>query len=388
MKYLLLVLCSIFVLGCSKKHSKGNNNNNPPKAAEIYRDSIAESFFKRESGVTGADGGASVLLNNGTVLWTFGDSYIDHYDAATNTIPCLFQVRNAAVIQQKDDWNWRNAPTLLGNVGTIKSYFRNTTDNNFWFWPTDGFQVGDTVYVYQDNMTIVPGGTGLGGFKYAGPPVMAKINVNTKEVVAYQNMQDVDTISFGSGFVKDEPSGHFLIYGSKLKSYPYGNVSIVVPDIYLARVPINNPSRYWEFWTGSSWTKDIRQIKKIGEATAFTGTVNIRKVKDKYLLLSTALSFGCDGGKEIFASVSDNPTGPFSEGKSIYTIKDTVQGHYPFFYNAIPHPEYINSKNELLITYCINGYGNCIPGCVNGRLIRDFYRIRCIRLSLELVFSK
>ncbi len=35
----------------------------------------------------------------------FGDSHINDFDTASGTMPCLFQVRNAALLQQSDGTN-------------------------------------------------------------------------------------------------------------------------------------------------------------------------------------------------------------------------------------------------------------------------------------------
>ncbi len=96
------------------------------------------------------------------------------------------------------------------------------------------------------------------------------------------------------------------------------------------------------------------------------------------------VSLGCDNGRKIYASVSDSPTGPFSDKKVIYSITDTLNGHYPFFYGPLSHPEYINEKNELLIIYSINGYGDCIPACVDGKSNPEFYRVQALRVPLKI----
>jgi hypothetical protein len=64
-----------------------------------------------------------------------------------------------------------------------------------------------------------------------------------------------------------------------------------------------------------------------------------------------------------------------------------VLGHAPFFYAPAIHPEYINSRNELLITYDINGYSNCEPGCINNGYNPDYYRPRGLRVPLALIDS-
>src|SRR6266498_4512578 len=65
-----------------------------------YKDKEFTEFFRRTSGWTSGDGALSVPLSDGRVLWLFGDSHIDDFDPKTQTTPCLFQVRNAGLIQE------------------------------------------------------------------------------------------------------------------------------------------------------------------------------------------------------------------------------------------------------------------------------------------------
>ena len=109
------------------------------------------------------------------------------------------------------------------------------------------------------------------------------------------------------------------------------------------------------------------------------------KIKNRYVLFSTEFSLTCDAGKDIYVSCSTSPSGPFTQRKIIYTIDDSKQGHRPFFYGPLAHPEYINSKNELLMDYSINGYAPCIPACVDGKYDPDNYRPRAIRIPLKLI---
>ena len=55
------------------------------------------------------------------------------------------------------------------------------------------------------------------------------------------------------------------------------------------------------------------------------------------------------------------------------------------FYMANAHPEYDNGKEELLITYCINGYGDCLKTCTDNRMDPDIYRPKAIRVPFKLI---
>lgn len=345
--------------------------------SKVYKDTTVTNFFKRTKGWIASDGGLTINLANGDNLWLMGDSHIDDYDPATATVPCLFQVRNAALLQPKDNWNWQATRTLTGNSAGIKSYLKNNSDDKYFMWPQTGFQLKDTVYIYCGSLKNE--GSGAFGFAAAGNDLMAKIAYPSMQVIGFNTLQDFAGINFGVGFIEDKKQGFIYAYGQKL--------NFLTNSLYLARFSATRPSANWQFWNGSGWVEDVSKAAAVSKQDGVSGTFHISKIKNKILLLSSALSINCDSGKDIYTSVSDHPEGPFSVRKNIYSIDDTLQGHYPFFYTAVAHPQFINDKNELLITYSINGYGDCVETCVNGRMKPDYYRIKGIRVPLPFIFN-
>lgn len=344
----------------------------------VYMDRVVTQFFQRTTGWIASDGALSVALDDGRTLWLMGDSHIDDYDQLTGTIPCLFQVRNAALLQSRGSWEPSDTETLTGDSQGIKSLFKTTQDNNFWFWPGNGIQLKDTVYVYCSELERT--GDGTFGFAGTGKDVWAKMKFPEMKVVDYELLPYFGGIHFGAGFIEDENSDYVYAYGQKLIPMAGGS------EVYVARFPSGSPC-YWEFWDGSQWQGDVAQLAVIGKGAI---SPHISKVKDQYLMLSTELSVACDQGNEIYASVSHSPVGPFSDGEKLYTIDDTLQGHYPFFYSVAAHPQFLGSsvpgsddQMDLVVTYCINGYAPCLEPCTDGRANPDHYRPRGIRVPLE-----
>ncbi|MGN6354581.1 MAG: DUF4185 domain-containing protein, partial [Parafilimonas sp.] len=336
-----------------------------------YKDSTATNFLKRTTGVVAMDGGYTIRLNDGKILWLFGDSYIDEYDSITKTVPCLFQARNSALLQPSaNDWHQANTIVLTGNKSHDKTFLTDKNNPNHFFWPGCGYQLNDTIFIYGMNMKNAKGGL---GFAKAGNVVCIKILYPSLKKIAIQELPASDSIQFGSGLVEDKENGFVYIYGAKAK--------FISADVYVARFSYNNPTAEWEYWNGASWSRKIEDAKPVTEALSNSTTVS--KVKNKYLLLTAAFSVSCDGGKDIYAAVGDHPEGPFSKPQTIYTINDTLQGHYPFFYLPIAHPDCINDDNELLIHYSINGYEPCIKNCVNNRFNPEYYRPQAIYVSLN-----
>ena len=187
-------------------------------------------------------------------------------------------------------------------------------------------------------------------------------------------------INFGAGFV-DANDQYAYAYGQK-------STAAFHNEMYVSRFSKQKPDTAdsWQYWNGTHWTDKINQIKAL-----FVNDVNsmsVNKVKDKYVVLSTEFSVACDQGHHIYARVSNSITGPFSEKKAIHSIDEAkFNGHYPFFYIAVAHPQHINDKNELLITYSINDYSPCLKTCQNNRWNPDHYRLRGVRVNIDQLFA-
>lgn len=343
----------------------------PPETDTPYRDTLVTQFFKRETGLVAGDGGFSIPLPDERVLWLFGDSFIDHFDPKTGTIPCLFQVRNAGLIQPAGNWEAEETKTLLQS-GQRRDLFHRTDDpKDRFFWPGSGLVIGDSLFIYMHSFR----NTGTGGpfgFEAVEPEMWARAPLSDPTDIIYIPLPDMDGISFGEGFVIDEQDRYVYAYGSRLE--------FIEGAVFVARFPMDHPLR-WTFWDGETWQPEASKARKIGMGAS--NGVHVSKIRDQYLLLSAGFSVACDQGKEIYAAVSRSPTGPFSERKIIYELDDTVQGHYPFFYLPVAHPHDINEQEELLITYSINGYEDCLPNCTDGRRDPDTYRLQAFRMPVK-----
>jgi len=304
------------------------------------------------------------------VLWLFGDSHVNDYDPATRTIPCQFQTRNAAMLTVKGDF-W-NPKTLIGKTSGFKSWFKSSRDDNVWFWPLCGFQSGKSIYVYLDSFRKTAAG-GMGGFANSGTDCWARIKFPEIEVAAYEPLPNFMGIHFGYGFVEDGP--YTYAYGAKQG----GPAS----DLYVARFETRNPETSWTYWNGLVWMTNVSHAAVI--ARGKSASVHVCRVRDRIILTTSEFSVKCDQGTNIFMCSSRQPQGPFSELRPVYAIDDNYQGHSPLFYLPVAHPEFIDGQDEILVTYCVNGFAPCIASCEKGRAIPDHYRPRAIRIPLQWV---
>ncbi len=343
----------------------------PPRS---YQDLPFTEFFRRTNGWVAGDGALSVPLRDGRVFWVFGDSHLDDYDAATGTLPCLFQVRNAGLLHPANHLEHTETRTLKGDRPKFRSLFKNQANDDSWFWPAAGIQLDHFVYIYLNELrkTATPG---MWGFESTGQDFWGKMKFPEMTVIAYVPLPDFHGIDFGRGLVHEERSGYTFVFGNKRDGHE--------SNIYVARFWSAGPEGVWHFWDGTEWNRDAASAAII--AWGASTSVHVCKVKSKYILTTSEFSVACDQGTKIFCATSDSPTGPFSTRKPVYEIDDTVKGHRPFFYLPVAHSEFINDRNELLLTYSINGYEPCFPACDKGRMPPDDYRPRAIRVPLKLI---
>lgn len=349
---LLSFLSLIFGLcGCKKDQI--------PYPVQSYKDTTFTDYFKRTTGLIAADGAYSIPLSNGKSLWVFGDSYIDSYDSTTNTTPCLFQARNSCLLI--DVANPSQQTTLPGNFGS-NSFFVDGSDN--YIWPGSGFQQADTIYVFVNKLWHT---------QQTDTSMVAKILYPSYALHSFFKPADFDGINFGVSIIQETDFDY--VYGIKHNGFGH--------DVYAARFPHGNIAATWQFYNGDSWVADATAANRIHEE--FTASFYLLKLKSKYVLITTEFSVGCDQGKNIYVATSDNPTGPFENKHSVWQIDDYLQGHLPFFYLANAHPEFDNGNEELLITYCINNYGDCVETCISGRQNPDNYRPKAIRVAYNSI---
>jgi hypothetical protein len=216
-----------------------------------YKDPAFTEFFRRTNGWVAGDGALSVPLSDGRVLWLFGDSFIDGYDPATRTIPCLFQVRNTALVHDKAELH--HARTLLNTNVANRTLFQLSANTQRWFWPVSGFQQGKTVYVYPTRLK--PGG-GL-GFEVDGH-AWGKLRFPELEVDGYAELPDFNGIDFGCGFVPEAGGRFTYAFGSKLDG--------LESNLYVARFQTAEPEHDWAYWDGRSWSTKVRGAAIVGRA--------------------------------------------------------------------------------------------------------------------------
>src|SRR5439155_21174437 len=135
-------------------------------------------------------------------------------------------------VHRKDDL--KKAQTLIGKGAGFKSWFKHPESENFWFWPMNGFQNGNTVLVYLAALRRTGSG-GQWGFESTGQDYWAKIRLPELKEIEYLRLPRFNGITFGHGFVKE--GEYVYAFGGKQKG--------LGSEVFVARFKVENVERNW-----------------------------------------------------------------------------------------------------------------------------------------------
>ena len=223
LKYIAFIALLYFISSC--KRDPYLYQGQPP-----YKDIIFTNYFKTTTGFVAGDGAYSTVLNNGKSMWVFGDSHVNDYDAATQSVPCIFDARSTVMLM--DINNPTNQTTLPGNQGS-NSYFLPANGNN-WTWPAPGYQNGDTVYIFLNKDS--PANTDT---SFIGKILLPSYTFNS-----YYRLPCPGGISFTNAIIQD--SDYYYLYG--LRNNGFGN------DLFVARFQANNIYAPWQYYGSNGWS--------------------------------------------------------------------------------------------------------------------------------------
>jgi hypothetical protein len=307
----------------------------------VYHDLSYNKFLTRSSGWNGGDGCVTTELPDGSLLWSFQDSFFGLIDNNRSRSNNTF-ARNAGFIQKnKSLYSYVQLnPGTNENTDTWVRYpGANANDDDKWYWGGPSQVINNEVQMLMGQ--IQPA-------QFAGVHVSTDIAIFDTEMNFKELIQDkyVGELAWdGSIFKADD--GYTYMYTQK-------NYGICAAKIYVARVPGQDLRGTWEYYTTDGWVStaptDIDKYIAVLDGTATQA--NVFKKGDKYYFVTQGTCFGLD----ILIYESTSPTGPFTNQRKLYTIPDKyTQDADPKFitYNAVVHHG-LSKEGELVISYNIN----------------------------------
>lgn len=365
-----ILLFSIFSCAVRKKDAAIANKKN----GEIRKVTKAENFdnlvMVDSSGVTGADGVISFLLDKETSVFMMGDSFLrpvqnKKRDVNSEMINNTFILVNESKMSHIAlyEGTIANPDALLKpNYGNPKEYY----------WPGHGFEKNGVLHVFMSRFL---NGDGAWGFKFSGTDYIT-LDAKSFEIISqkdfpYSNRKNVH---YGHSVLNIEDFTY--IYGAWS-----GKDSTA---LHVARGKLDsdtNQLHSFQFFDGNVWNTDpITSVSLSGIGQQVPEQFSVFEYGNVFVLILQARELG---NGNIYSYLSDSPTGPWRNEKLLYhTTEQENRKDQVFTYNAMAHPQYI-SDDKLLISYCVNSFEVSNIHQVNT----DYYRPKFIWVPMEMILE-
>ncbi len=142
--------------------------------------------------------------------------------------------------------------------------------------------------------------------------------------------------------------GWFYVYGTRLtgQKYDFGR------ELYVARAAADDPGdqKRWQFWDGTRWQSDVSRAKLILPSQGgVSQTLSVDSVGKGFVAVS---KLGGDVANFVYKWTAPHPWGPWTPVKELKAPAGFDTGHYE--YAPLAHPEIPLASGELLVSISRN----------------------------------
>ena len=297
----------------------------------------ADRIFRSDSRWLGSDGGFSIDLGNGRVLWSFGDTLVVKKAGDPRSTAAF--LHNTVAIETGYDPSTAQMKFYWRRWGSHMEIF--PSDGKIWMWPSHGIRIGNRLVVFCSRIQSNPekeslGFEGVGSQAFViGNPDAEPTHWKMKTV-----MQDASKVMVGSAVIQQ---GDYIYVYCESEGVP-------LHDIFLARWRAADfaAARFdgMEWWNGGGWsTRENRRPVMHEVSSELSVQANPR---GGFVEVN---SQGW-GASDIVMRTAPKLEGPWSHAKKIY---HPPEGDRPrvLTYAGKAHPELRGA--DLIVTYGING---------------------------------
>ena len=336
------------------------------------------ALFANEEGWTGGDGVYSVALNEHTIAWLFGDTWIGQIKSNRHVNATL--VNNSVAIQHGRSPAEAEIDFYFGSAadGSPAALIR-PADGRGWFWMFDGVMTAEglTLFLIQVERTA---GDEVFGFKVIGawlgqienpkdPPVRWRIG---QLKIPWTEFSVSGGILWGSAVL--QINNFLYIYGTNEDRQN----AVPQKHMILARVPISLLADFsrWRFYADGNWVSDFKRASRLCENVPHEYSVGYLPALKQFVMV-----YSQDGlSKNILARLSPEPQGPWSDQIQIYQCPEADWDDSIFCYAAKAHTILSEVPDALVITYIANSV-DFEKTANDARL----YRPRFLRATFNLI---
>jgi len=342
--YLFIVLLSLSILSCAV------GKPGPDVAVEALPQ--YDALFSNKDGWTGGDGVYSVLLNQHTIAWFFGDTWIGQLKNGQHVNATL--VNNSVAIQHGKSQGLATMVYYFGRAadGSPAALIR-PADGRGWFWMFDGVMTAEGLYFFLIQVERTAGDA-VFDFKVIGawlgqvdnpkdPPSQWRIR---QFKIPWTEFSVSRGILWGSAVI--QVKDFLYIYGTTEDRQN----TVHQKHMILARVPMSTLADFsrWRFYADGNWVSDFTRASRLCENVPHEYSVSYLPALKKY-----AVIYSQDGlSNNILARLSAEPQGSWSDPIQLYQCPEADWDGSIFCYAAKAHAILSEVPDELVITYIAN----------------------------------
>jgi hypothetical protein len=308
--------------------------------------------FPYQDGWLGADNALSIKLADNKILWIFSDTFVGREGNKDRTHSKI--IANTAAISSCNNNSWEIEYFWKNEINDDPQPIFRCPNNKNKFWPTDVFEVNNTLYVALHEVAPKPeNADDLFNFSLKAT-VLAEVKDFRNKT---PDKWDVTYIAWPHVFDPNDWNGAMTIEGN----YLYVFIGRLRKEYNLVRIlksDLTSPLVSMEYFTGEgSWRHgyDRKNAKVLIEGAA-GGSVGYHKKLKKWVMI-----YGPDFlTSEIHLRCAESITGPWSKSRVIYNVPELLPGerNYSktnFAYGAREHSAFDEeTKGGTLITYDVN----------------------------------
>ncbi len=299
-----------------------------------------EDCFLHDSNWSGGDGAYSVAINEKTVLWLFGDSFIDTIGDGSNP---RRMVHNTIAVQDTTS----NKISFYTNKNGREAFFQ-SSDKIHWLWPGDAVKNCGRLYCFQKVIAPVKSlKEDPFGFSWIGDEI--HVVFNPEAAPPFWKMRTVR--------VEQNGGIHIGVAALVENNFVYSiGLNETNKEAFLARIPCQQiDSRNLvqaEFLCRDEnkkifWSKESKNIHYLWKQAA--AEASLIKVRTGYLCVYSQNGMG----KNIVGRTTKNFNEDWSQEKRLYEIPEK-QLKRGFCYAGKAHPEQVSPPAKLSLSYAIN----------------------------------
>lgn len=318
--------------------------------------------FPDKDGWYGGDGAYAIGLDDGRVLWLFGDTFVSDREGSRDRVDMDVVLGTTLAVS-----------TCTAEAEFQIRYFVKRKDGAFvssfgegeWFWPQDPFMVGGTLYVPLVSVRANPDIEGPFKFEIAG-----------HKIARIRSFAGADPNSWGVEYLDLTPAipheiksfaTTSVVYRGHVYYYPLYSATkdgLSVLGNILARIPtgkLDDPARAIEYLNrDGQWKRELdpAKVKVVLDAAASEMSVRYHPDDRKWIAVYMSVR---NNGDQMLYSTAEAPEGPWTAPRvligSIPEV-DQSSSRYDknnFCYAGKEHLEFSRGQT-LVVTYVCNSY--------------------------------